>query len=435
MDEYYDEEYNPHSSPLGHKGLTSQLRAPSEDDIGEPLSEPSQDSGHVRDTQQERAAPLISPQATEEIIGHIREDGDGLPDDEEFIPSTKEEGGKRFAWCSDCAEWIGMGKSKNSSYQLEKHRGSGPCIKKQKKKGKLVPSAATASGKTAAQSWEPTRANASSASLANIHTFGSTSAGPYTTSSVSASAFQTAVAAPHATANPSAYDPDAESNDEWSFDPITVLSSPHPFAHIRPATSESYQQLAAMIAGSPKDEVPVPRYHFFGLAQSDSDDEGEEELSPQPASDSHSEAELKLSSGTPAPLTSRQALGCPGQHVDWDIPGNIFETYPFAIHRSEDLDFIPEAINSSAHYIVMRTRRCERQLAIDGQPCKFCRRIGDSAQVRSIKSRAVFVSKHTPYVYCNHVQLADNLRGVNNEVKRLRAKVRLHGLVSCFYAN
>lgn len=116
---------------------------------------------------------------------------------------------------------------------------------------------------------------------------------------------------------------------------------------------------------------------------------------------------------------------CPSQWVQW-IPGSVWETYPFRLHKSADVCWKPIEIDEDGMGVVMRAKNCQRKLQeVDGDytPCTPCQRVPHSIEFKVVVERAQHVQEHTPWLFLTDLQKEGLLRQMAATIRRLRTQV------------
>jgi hypothetical protein len=118
---------------------------------------------------------------------------------------------------------------------------------------------------------------------------------------------------------------------------------------------------------------------------------------------------------------------CPGQWVRW-APGSIWETYPFRLHKSQEVGWRPIAIDSADNGMVLRAKNCWRRVnEIDSEdspsPCIVCKGVPHTTEFKAVVERAQNAKDHTPWMYLTDLQKETLMRQMANTIRRLRGQV------------
>lgn len=116
---------------------------------------------------------------------------------------------------------------------------------------------------------------------------------------------------------------------------------------------------------------------------------------------------------------------CPGFKYSWDL-GNIFDTYPFSIHRpgsQHDPGYIIPFADPIAAAICVRATHCERTALILGGSCRS--RMGLGPCIDSVRNRALQPFGKRSTARLNRNQLEQKLVSVSRQLKNEQLKVCL----------
>ncbi|KAF8169038.1 hypothetical protein K438DRAFT_1615832, partial [Mycena galopus ATCC 62051] len=116
---------------------------------------------------------------------------------------------------------------------------------------------------------------------------------------------------------------------------------------------------------------------------------------------------------------------CLGCKYSWNL-GNIFDTYPFSIHRPDSQHnpgYIILSVDLVTGVISVRATRCQESVSTPGGSCRSC--MGLDPYIDVVRDRALqpFGSKSTPRLSRN--QLEEKLVSVSKQLKNEQLKVRL----------
>lgn len=116
---------------------------------------------------------------------------------------------------------------------------------------------------------------------------------------------------------------------------------------------------------------------------------------------------------------------CPGQGVIW-VPGSIWETYPFSIHKSLDAHWRPCRFDKKTNHLVFRAKGCwKRVQEADGDitPCIPCQHIPRSTEFKVVMECARNVKDRAPWVYLTDQQKEALLRRMAATIRQLQTQV------------
>ncbi|EKM80850.1 hypothetical protein AGABI1DRAFT_126893 [Agaricus bisporus var. burnettii JB137-S8] len=135
-----------------------------------------------------------------------------------------------------------------------------------------------------------------------------------------------------------------------------------------------------------------------------------------------------LASPDPANSTgNRNQVECPGQWVQWS-PGSVWETYPFQLHKANEVGWTPISIDGVVNGLVVRAKRCWKQLdGIDVEdeprPCHDCKEVPHTVEFKDVVRRAQNVKEHTPWMYLTDQQKEKLMRQMAGTIRRLRSQM------------
>lgn len=395
-----DDEFDPGSSPLAYKSKALWNRrssSPGDSLPGFADSEGGESGSVSAGSGVEGYGEGLSEEGEKlEVIGTVREEGDGLPVDAEYIPlGTQLVDGKRKRWCPDCKIWIGLGRSTGSNYTYEKHRQSNKCKKRVRK---LNSASSHKKREAAAKSTVGLRiiARGMLSASSSLSSLGGSSAdmssgelgvsNPYQNESLANQSSQT-----------SAY-----VGPLFSCKCILKLNFNSAVYH---SDSTPTVNVAAEMRGGPGLTRDWAGFRRSNMTWKSSLREG-----------------LVEGIMEPEVATTEPTVDCPGVVVEWPIPGSMWRTYPFALHSNDGLlGYSAISFNASASTITVRSDACTTK-STSGS-CLPCRLVESSKNFKSVKEHALYTAKHTPYLFKSHDQLTETIEYMGKEMKQLRTKV------------
>jgi hypothetical protein len=119
-------------------------------------------------------------------------------------------------------------------------------------------------------------------------------------------------------------------------------------------------------------------------------------------------------------ITCWTSVKCPGQWVQW-CPGSIWETYPFRLHKSQEVGWRPIALDGAGNGLVVRAKHCWRQVnEINNEdspsPCISCKGVPHTVEFKTVVEQAQNVKGHTPWMYLTNLQKETLMRQMANTI-------------------
>jgi hypothetical protein len=115
------------------------------------------------------------------------------------------------------------------------------------------------------------------------------------------------------------------------------------------------------------------------------------------------------------------------------LPGSIWETYPFRLHKAKDVGWMPISIDDAHNGLVVRAKKCWKTLKDfddenEPSPCLPCRGVSRLFEFRTVVERAENAKDHTPWIYLTDLQKEKLMQRMAVTIRRLRSQV--HNLIN-----